>query len=185
MFPRIPNVTSYIPNSYERQNIFEEARSGHVTCNIWAWVCLHGVGCLSHIDGRFTAAKYLEILEEEFLPSLRERDYPFPGRIVFMHDRCPVHTAHIVQRWFADRPDLELLDWPSRGCDMNPIENIWANMVNTWKPQQERTTQQLRQHVDRVWGVLEGRPDLVRNHILSMHSRLQEVVEAQGGWSSY
>ena len=41
------------PNNtrYERQKIFEDARSGHVTCNTWGWIHLHGVGELVEIDG--------------------------------------------------------------------------------------------------------------------------------------
>ena len=124
---------------YERQNIFEEARSGHVTCNVWGWISVHGMGDITNIDGRFTAEKYVEILEEVFLPSLRERNYPFPdGRIILVQDRCPVHMARIVQRWFATHPEIEVMDWPSKGCDMNVIENIWANMVVLGKRERKK-----------------------------------------------
>lgn len=47
------------PNNtrYNRENIYEEARSGHVTCNMWGWVHMFGIGELAEIEGRFTAEK--------------------------------------------------------------------------------------------------------------------------------
>ncbi|KAK3894362.1 hypothetical protein Pcinc_001899 [Petrolisthes cinctipes] len=61
---------------YDRRNIFEEARSGHVTVKVWGWIFIHGMGDIVRIEGRFTAAKYLEILENFFIPSLQQRNHP-------------------------------------------------------------------------------------------------------------
>ena len=72
---------------YSRQNIYEVARSGHVTCNVWGWIHLYGLGELAEIEGRFTADKYLEILEEVMVPSVRAMALPFPERILFMQVR--------------------------------------------------------------------------------------------------
>lgn len=69
---------------YDPQYVYQEARSGHVTCNTWGWIGLHGVGEVTRLDGRFTADVYLEILEEVMLPSVRAMALPFPERIIFM-----------------------------------------------------------------------------------------------------
>lgn len=69
---------------YDRQNIYEEAKSGRVTCNIWGWVHLFGIGELADIDGRFTAEKYIEILEEVMLPTVRAMALP-EEQMIFMH----------------------------------------------------------------------------------------------------
>ena len=119
------------------------------------------------------------------LPSIRERDYPFTGSLIFVHDRCPIHTARIVRQWFAEHPNLELLDWPSKGCDMNPIENIWANMVNLWEPARERTAEQLMGHTREQWELFRGNPRLVYNHVENMDKRLRAVIDQDGGWSGY
>lgn len=152
---------------------------------MWSWVCLHGAGILTHIEGRFTAAKYIDILEHSFLPSLQETNFPFTGPIIFVHDRCPIHAARVVQQWFADHPYLEVLDWPSKGCDLNPIEGVWANMVNSWEPERERTTQQLVEHTQQQWQSFQGNPQLVYTYCCNMRKRLQAVIEKDGGWTGY
>lgn len=66
---------------YNRENIYEVARSGHVTCNMWGWVHLYGVGELIPIDGRLTAEKYIEILEEVIVPTVRAMNGLFSCRL--------------------------------------------------------------------------------------------------------
>lgn len=175
----------YNNTRYERRNIFEEARSGHVTCNLWGWMSINGVGELTPINGRFTSEQYIEILEEVMLPSVRAYAFPYPERFLFIQDRCPIHTSGIVQRWFREHPEIELMDWPSKGCDMNPIENLWGNLVNTWEPSEERTSHALFEHAIREWEILRRKPHLVRQHVESMPRRLQQVIEKEGGWTKY
>ena len=99
----------------------EETRSGHVTCN----GCKHGMGDVFQTEGLFTADKYVTLLEEDFLPSLRNKDYIFsPGPIVFVQDKCPIRIARSVQQWFQRQGNIELLDWPSKGADINIIEHV-------------------------------------------------------------
>lgn len=69
---------------YDHRHIYQEARSGHVTANVWGWVNLNSIGELVEINGRFTADQYLEILEEVMLPTVRAYTLPFPEQIIFM-----------------------------------------------------------------------------------------------------
>ncbi|KAK3885555.1 hypothetical protein Pcinc_008351 [Petrolisthes cinctipes] len=170
---------------YDRRHIYENAKSGHVTCNVWGWISLHGVGELTEINERFTADQYIEILEEVMLPSVRSYLLPYPERIVFVQDRCPVHTARVVRQWFNEHQEIQLLDWPPKGCDMNPIEDVWALMVNGWEPSEERTRQALLHHTQQEWELLRRKPQLIAKSVESMKRRLQEVILMEGGWSSY
>lgn len=170
---------------YDRRHIYEIAQSGHVTCNLWGWISLYGVGELTDINGRFTADQYIEILEEVMLPSVRAYVLPYPERIVFVQDQCPVHTARVVRQWFNEHQEIELLNWPPRGCDMNPIEDVWALMVNGWEPSEERTRQALLDHTQHEWELLRGKPHLIAKSVESMPRRLQKVIEMEGGWSCY
>ena len=147
---------------------------------------VHGVGDVFRIEGRFNTEKYLELLQNSFLPSLRARNHPFPpGPIIFVQDRCPVHTARLVQDWFARQDQLKLLEWPSRGCDCNPIEHLWATIANSWNQEGERNPDELLDHINREWEALRARPQLANNLVQSMPRRLQEVIEKEGGWTRY
>lgn len=88
------------------------------------------------------------------MPSVNNRSYPFPpGPVYFVHDRCPVHQACVVQEWYQRHPQFVLLPWPCKEEDCNPTENIWGSMESTWEPGWERTPQQLTDHAQKVWKV--------------------------------
>lgn len=170
---------------YQRQHIYEVQRSGHVTFNVWGWMHLYGLGELADIEGKFTADQYIEILEEVMLPSVRAYALPYPERILYVHDRSPIHTARVVTRWLQEQRNFEVLEWPSKACDLNPIENIWANIVNVWEPAGERTRERLRQHVYDEWEAMRRKPNIVFNHVSSMPDRLQLVIDSNGSWTRY
>lgn len=69
--------------------------------------------------------------------------------MILLQENCPVHTARIIKRWFEDQRHVDLIEWPSKGCNLNPIENIWANIVNSWTPQHERMSNQLMYHTNK------------------------------------
>ena len=66
---------------------------------------------------------------------------------IYFQDNSSVHRAHIVSNWLAEQRDVAVLPWPSKACDLNPIENVWGNIVNTWEEGQERNLQNLQDHI--------------------------------------
>lgn len=102
-----------------------------------------------------------------------------------MQDNCSIHTARIVRTWFEEQADIELLHWPSKSCDLNPIENVWGNIVNTWEEGQERTRERLLQHTMAEWEMFRRNQQSIYNHVASMQSRLQNVIANNGGWTKY
>ncbi|XP_066988204.1 uncharacterized protein [Macrobrachium rosenbergii] len=57
---------------------------------------------------------------------------PAPQTIKVVQDRSPIHTSHRVREWAQLHPEIEFLDWPTKGCDLNPIEHLWGIMVQDW-----------------------------------------------------
>jgi DDE superfamily endonuclease len=72
--------------------------------------------------------KYLEILQNVFLPSISAK---FPDqKVKFVQDQSPIHTSRVVKKWFIQhRDEIEVLPWPPKGADINPIENVWGDIV--------------------------------------------------------
>ncbi|KAL7634863.1 UNVERIFIED_CONTAM: hypothetical protein RMT77_015240 [Armadillidium vulgare] len=172
---------------YDAANIFEEARSDHVKCNVWGWINAFTVGELTHINGRFTIDQYLEILDEVFLPSVRVSIFPDPERFVFVQDNNrPIHASRRVKQWFEEHQHIiDVLPWPSKGCDLNPIENVWAAFVKDWRmPQDKITKKDLEDYIKTSWENLRMN-HIIENSILSIPNRLQAVIEAKGGWTKF
>jgi len=102
-----------------------------------------------------------------------------------VQDNSPVHTAGIVQEWFAQHPEIEVLDWPAKSPDLNLIENIWAAIVNSWDPGNERTKARLVMHAKNAWENLRQKPELFTNLRGSIEKRLNQVVARNGWWTDY
>ncbi len=65
----------------------------------WYGVCVSalGKGNLHFCDGTINAEKYIEILEQNMLPSRR---HLFQGRqCIFQQDNAKPHSAHITKSW--------------------------------------------------------------------------------------
>lgn len=170
---------------YLDKHIFTKAKSGRVSTSLWGWMWAYGPGELLEIDGKLTSEQYIRILEDVLLPTVRVMAIPAPHTIHIVHDRSPVHMSRMVREWIDVHPECHFIDWPAKGCDMNPIENLWAMMVQEWDIGQERTKAAIVRHAQDVWEGIRRRPNICTNLVRSMPNRLNEVIDAQGGWSSY
>jgi hypothetical protein len=130
--------------------------------------------------GGVTARRYIEVLEE-YLPTILENDS------FFMQDNSRVHTAIIVQDWFAER-DIDVMDWPPYSPDMNPIENLWkllkAKIIELYPElvtmkDNDTTKQHLIRAAKEAWELLED--DLLNKLTLGMQKRI-DALKAAGGW---
>lgn len=169
---------------YSAINISERGKSGRVSLALYGWMWYGGVGELVPINGNLNSEEYINILETSLLPSIRAYALPEPLQITLVQDRSPIHTSRVVREWFANRPEIELIDWPTKGCDMNPIENLWGMMKQEWGIE-EKTKASIERKSTEVWEGFRRRPNICANLVDSMPSRLQKVIQANGGWTRY
>lgn len=126
--------------------------------------------------------KNMETLEEIMKPAARrmylEKQYPI---IKIVHDNSDVHTSRLAQAWFD--PTLQQIELSPKFPDLNPIENVQANMQLKWRTEENKTKEQLRNHVYQVQNELTGQ-NFTKNLINSM-KRMELIIENNGYWIPY
>ena len=80
---------------------------------------------------------------------------------------------------------IELLPWPARSPDFNPIEKIWGILVRSVyaNSRQFDTLQELTRCIKLEWSKLE--PALLYRLAHSMFKRCARVLERQGRKTDY
>jgi hypothetical protein len=147
------------------------------------WGCFHSRGKpdLVFIDGNLNHRRYLDILEAVLLPYARET---FGENFVFQDDNAPPHRARAV-RDFLQENDVEHLDWPACSPDMNPIENLWAEVTRHLNNQQDQPSNvaELQVALNAAWAAIPV--ETLASLADSMVQRTQALLAARGGYTRY
>ncbi|KAJ4445846.1 hypothetical protein ANN_12531 [Periplaneta americana] len=187
-------------------------KSGCVRVACWGRMSYDGAGLLERIHGRFTAEVYEHILANHLkLPSIcsywvegKPRKKPQPGNLPrpgiepgppgFAARRASRYSTGVdangIQRWFTRRRDVDPVEWPPNSPDMNPIQNLWAEVKrilrSNWAEQPPvRTPEELWDRVLDAWEEMPKNLDLFHNLVDSMPRRMRAVVDAGGLWTRY
>lgn len=159
-------------------------RSGRVCAGLFGWMHA-GVGELVDVGpGRFTGLKYVEILEDVLLPTVRAMFVPDPDPFYLVHDNSPIHISLVVRRWFDEHPEITVLPHPPRSPDLNPIENVWRVMTRSIE---NPTRESVVIAAVEAWEGLRGAAgqQMVSNNVASMSRRLNAVLAVGGGYTKY
>ncbi len=153
--------------------------------NIMVWGCMgwEGVGYVAEVEGRMDANQYVDILENNLLPSMEESGVPLED-VIFQQDGDSKHTSHKATEFFQDH-DIKVLDWPPQSPDINPIEHLWHHIkteLNKY-PTQAKGVWEIWERVAEVWNKIP--PEVCQNLIQSMPRRIQAVIKAKGGNTKY
>jgi transposase len=108
------------------------------------------------------------------------------GELILVQDIAPPHSASEIRGYFTDKP-FQTPEWPSQSPDLNPIEYIWTIMKDKLFDRVEEigSLDDIKDIIEEIFFEHETIELAIRNCYLSMHDRVQQVIERKGGHSGY
>ena len=76
-----------------------------------------------------------------------------------------------------------MLDWPANSPDLNPIENAWAIVQHRLGKRAPATFEDYKAQLQTEWNNLDQM--IVKKLVISMSTRLQLVIDAEGDVIDY
>lgn len=161
------------------QCIQSTVKHGGGSLMVWGCFSKFGVGNLVKIDGRMTAASYVDVLSENLATSAEKMHL---GSFIFQQDNDPKHTSRLATRFFEEN-DIEKLNWPAQSPDLNPIEHLWS-ILDSRIPKISRTNlESFFLEMRRQWVNIPS--EILENLVRSMPKRLRAVIQSKGGNTNY
>lgn len=165
---------------YLTKNLKATVKHGGKGVLVWGCMAASGTGNLHFIRQIMTKYVYLDILRKNLNASVQKLQ--LPEGYYFQHDNDPKHTAYVVRQWILYNVP-HLLQTPPQSPDINPIENLWAELgkkIHNFKISRQRELEDILQ---REWENISS--DYTQKLIESMPRRLQAIIDAKGGPTKY
>lgn len=146
---------------------------------VWGAISIDGVGPLVRVRGTIKAPDYLKLFRHRlrwYFPDL------YGGDQIFQDDNAGPHNAGLVTDWF-NKYDIERIEWPARSPDLNIIENIWGKIKYEMRGKIFDSTDDLWEEVNHQWTQIPN--EFIHRLYASMPTRINAVIEAQGGITKY
>lgn len=158
------------------KKIFSKRQNGDGSVMVWAGFSTNGKTNLVVLDGRQTATTYISTLEENLLPVIESCS---PGRALFQQDNCSIHTAKSTKAWLMQE-NINLMTWPSRSPDLNPMENLWGILARQVysNGRQFDNRASLVERIKNCWSELSN--EVLSSLVQSMKSRCVKVLTNKG-----
>lgn len=129
---------------------------------------------VTRLNGDFYIQKILK--HKDVYKKLKEKD------IVFMQDGATAHNCGKTKEFLRAHKIQFIDDWPSHSPDMNPIEQLWAEL-NRRISERQRTVpssvEELRRMAEEEWEAIPM--DVVNNFVLSFHAKCERCRKRRGG----
>jgi transposase len=92
---------------------------------VWAAFSSQGVEAVRIFDGTMDSALLRDTFTQVMLPAARRR-WP-RGQWYLLQDNARYHTSTEMRQWIHNH-GVDCIDFPPHSPDLNPIENLWAEL---------------------------------------------------------
>ncbi|KAL3188957.1 hypothetical protein MRX96_003106 [Rhipicephalus microplus] len=173
-----------LPSSYKPDYVQRVTASGR---SVVAWGCIASQGLvpLFGIQGKFTADKYCDLLENVALLHLTS-DIFHDDDFIFQWDKPPIHTSKKARKLLENK-GVTVLEWPLQSPEINILKNVWgiikaalarrgidgASAETLWKTVQDE------------WNRLRMDRTLTAELYQSLPRRMRDVLNATGDFTCY
>ena len=104
------------------------------------------------------------------------------NEFIYQQDNDPKHTSKVVKE-YLELNKVELLEWPSKSPDLNPIEHIWAYMKKKIRGKTFKNKDELKACLKQIWNNISK--EFVEKLIFSMPKRVIEELKTNGKHTRY
>jgi transposase len=142
---------------------------------VWGCMSAAGVGKLVVVDGTLDSDTYIQILKEAMIPSAQALHN---GYMVFQQDNAPAHTSKKTKT-FLQEHRIQVLPWPAKSPDLNPIENLWQILESKVRPRMSSSLVGLKEALMDEWKKISK--ETCQKLIQSLPKRCKACTKARGG----
>lgn len=154
-----------------------------VKVNMWGCFCGKGLGYSYIFNENMDGALLKGILGTHLIESAElHYDVEHAEQWWFLQDNDPKHKSTIVRTWLFNH-GIQCLDFPPYSPDLNPIENLWADLARRVEQYQCASMEELQDRVAEEWK--DTSVAFLRELVQSMPARCQAVIDAKGDHTKY
>ena len=151
---------------------------------VWVAINHNFISSLIIFRNTLTARRYIDqVLRPELLLLIR-RHQNVNNPPTFPQDNARPHNARLTMD-FLNTNGVNVMDFPARSPDLNPIEHVWDELGRRLNKRQRRpgSVCELAQALREEWNNIPIRQ--IRTLCQSMRSRLTACENANGGYTRY